>query len=183
MTDWGAHHNDIAQWGLGKDGSGPINVTATGVKPSHKPNSYNCHPHFAVTYTYADGTHLVTTSDGENGNRFIGDEGWIFVNRERIEASDPKLLEEPLPDECRCGSTSRTTTWATSWTASAPASGPSATSRSATARSRSATWRDRPAAGHPAQLGPEAEQFVGPRADKGNAMISREMRSPWRLEV
>ena len=40
---------------------------------------------------------LITTSDGENGNRFIGDRGWIFVNRERIEASDPKLLDEPLP--------------------------------------------------------------------------------------
>ena len=97
MTDWGAHHNDIAQWGLGMDGSGPIAVTASGVKPSGKPNSYNCHPHFAVTYVYGNGARLVTTSDGENGNRFIGDRGWIFVNRERIEASDPKLLEEPLP--------------------------------------------------------------------------------------
>ena len=68
-------------------------------KPSKKPDSYNCHPHFAVTYTYADGTHLITSSDGENGNRFIGDKGWIFVSRERIEASDPKLLKEPLPKD------------------------------------------------------------------------------------
>ena len=52
-----------------------------------------------MTYTYADGAHLVTTSDGENGNRFIGDKGWIFVNRERIEASDKKLLDEPLHGE------------------------------------------------------------------------------------
>jgi hypothetical protein len=35
----------------------------------------------------------------------------------------------------------------------------------------------------PLDWDPAAEKFVGPRADKGNAMISREMRSPWRLEV
>ena len=100
LTDWGAHHNDIAQWGLGMDGSGPVSVTATGIAacPTSR-TSYNCHPHFAVTYRYADGTHLITTSDGENGNRFIGDEGWIFVSRGRIEASDNKLLNEPLHGE------------------------------------------------------------------------------------
>ena len=37
--------------------------------------------------------------------------------------------------------------------------------------------------GIPLDWDPKAERFVGPRADKGNAMLSREMRSPWRLEV
>ncbi len=48
-----------------------------------------------MIYGYENGARLITTSDGENGNRFIGDRGWIFVNRERIEASDPKLLGGP----------------------------------------------------------------------------------------
>jgi predicted dehydrogenase len=183
MTDWGAHHNDIAQWGLGADGSGPISVTATGVEPSHKPNSYNCHPHFAVTYEYSNGARLVTTSDGENGNRFIGEKGWIFVNRERIEASDKKLLDEPLPKDahrlyksddhmgnfmdciqsrkrCICDV--------------------EVGYRSVTVCHIGAIALR---LGIPLSWDPQAERFVGPRAEKGNAMLSREMRSPWRLEV
>jgi predicted dehydrogenase len=98
MTDWGAHHNDIAQWGLGMDHSGPVAVEAEGTPPSSAPNSYNCHPQFKVTYTYANGTKLICQSGGENGIRFEGEDGkWIFVNRGKIEASDEKLLDEPLP--------------------------------------------------------------------------------------
>jgi predicted dehydrogenase len=105
MTDWGAHHNDIAQWGLGMDESGPVAVEGTGDAPSKEPNSYNCHPNFKITYTYANGTQLVCTSGGENGVKFIGEDGkWIFVSRGKIEASDgdaktSKLLTEPLPKD------------------------------------------------------------------------------------
>ncbi|HEV3256031.1 MAG TPA: Gfo/Idh/MocA family oxidoreductase [Gemmataceae bacterium] len=100
MTDWGAHHNDIAQWGLGMDGSGPVAVEAQAEQPSRKPNSYNCHPHFTVTYTYATGTKLLCMSDGPNGIKFAGeDDKWIFVDRGHIKASDAKLLKEPLPKE------------------------------------------------------------------------------------
>jgi predicted dehydrogenase len=110
MTDWGAHHNDIAQWGLGMDASGPIAVEAEGAEPSKEPNSYNCHPTFKVTYTYANGTQLVCShgqlegaADAKerghgNGVLFVGEEGkWIFVSRGQIAASDKKLIEEPLP--------------------------------------------------------------------------------------
>jgi predicted dehydrogenase len=183
LTDWGAHHNDIAQWGLGKDGSGPINITATGVEPSHKPNSYNCHPHFAVTYTYGDGTHLITSSDGENGNRFIGDKGWIFVNRERIEASDPKLIEEPISEGATrlYVSNDHMSNFIDGVrTRKRPICDVEIGYRSVTVCHLGAISLR---LGIPLDWDPEAEKFVGPRADKGNAMISREMRSPWRLEV
>jgi myo-inositol 2-dehydrogenase / D-chiro-inositol 1-dehydrogenase len=183
MTDWGAHHNDIAQWGLGMDDSGPVFVTATGTTPSKKPNCYNCHPHFAVTYIYPNGIRLITTSDGENGNRFIGDRGWIFVNRERIEASDPKLLAEPLPQSAQ----------------RLYMSNDHMGNFMDCIKSRKRCICDVEVGLHsvtvchigaialrlgiPLNWDPTAWRFTGPRADKGNAMLSREMRSPWRLEV
>jgi predicted dehydrogenase len=124
MTDWGAHHNDTAQWALGMDGSGPVAVEALAQAPSKDPHRYDCHPTFTVTYTYADGTKLVcshtqlngapdpkqTTSKGrdgkerqvghDNGVLFVGEGGkWIFVNRGVITASDEKLIQEKLPGD------------------------------------------------------------------------------------
>jgi predicted dehydrogenase len=112
LTDWGAHHNDIAQWGIGADGSGPIAVEGEGEAPSKEPNSYNCHPTFKVTYTYANGVKLLCAHNQlpdaldrkaednkghDNGILFVGEKDqWIFVNRGKISASDKKLIEEPL---------------------------------------------------------------------------------------
>ena len=97
LTDWGAHHNDIAQWGIGADRSGPISVQAYGRGPVIGENCYNIFPEFKVTYVYENGVHLITTNEGENGVKFIGEEGWIFVSRGKLEASDQKLLDDPLP--------------------------------------------------------------------------------------
>jgi predicted dehydrogenase len=97
VTDWGAHHLDIAQWGLNRDESGPIKVESQGVAPDPDPTnrSYNVHTSFDITYTYDDGVTLFCTSKGENGVKFEGENGWIFVSRGRIEASDPAILMEP----------------------------------------------------------------------------------------
>jgi predicted dehydrogenase len=104
MTDWGAHHLDIAQWGLGRDGDGPVKVRAKADLPAADPTfrSYECASSFEVTYTYADGVELIATNEGENGVEFHGENGkWIFVSRGRIGASDPALLEEALPENAK----------------------------------------------------------------------------------
>ncbi|HKB41950.1 MAG TPA: Gfo/Idh/MocA family oxidoreductase [Gemmataceae bacterium] len=116
MTDWGAHHNDIAQWGLGTDEGGPTAVEAEGEEPSKEPNSYNCHPTFKVTYTYASGAKLICSNKQlpdslektqDNGILFVGEDNkWIFVNRSTIFASDgdqkaSKLITEPLPKNAK----------------------------------------------------------------------------------
>jgi predicted dehydrogenase len=95
MTDWGAHHLDIAQWALGMDESGPVRVESQGQLPAGA-RSFNTATEFEVAYDYANGTRLIATHRGENGVRFEGDSGWIFVSRGRIEASNEAILKDPL---------------------------------------------------------------------------------------
>lgn len=74
ITDWGAHHIDIAQWGLGMDGSGPVQVRA--------PESWETAKRGAQL-VYADGT-LLTHVKGK-GVSFYGTEGEVHVNRGKFE--------------------------------------------------------------------------------------------------
>ena len=129
MTDWGAHHIDIAQWALGMDGSGPVGIeTLKATPPSKEPNEFNCHKEFQVQYTYANGVKMIAMSGGgtdagplvdksgnvplvgkdkkprtvgpnENGALFIGEEGTLFVSRGMIAASDKKIIAEPLKED------------------------------------------------------------------------------------
>ena len=96
MTDWGAHHNDVAQWALGMDNSGPVKVTALKGKSPGIDNGYDCHLDFEVVFEYANGVPVHCMSAGENGVRFEGEKGWIFVSRGALKASDQKIIDEPL---------------------------------------------------------------------------------------
>ena len=107
MTDWGAHHNDIAQWGLGMDQSGPVEVEAMGYEPEQRPYCYNHPRNFEITYRYANGSQVVCMGRGENGVLFTGEpikqkgkpdiSRWVFVDRGHIRASNEFILLEPLP--------------------------------------------------------------------------------------
>lgn len=73
VCDWGAHHLDIAQWGLGMDESGPVEV-----RPPDDPNAKN-----GGVLTYANGV-TVHHVDGF-GAHFFGEGGEVKVNRGQFE--------------------------------------------------------------------------------------------------
>ncbi len=109
MTDWGAHHNDIVRWALGLDG--PVAVEGK-VLVEPVPGGYNTPPEFEAELVWPNGVrHIVktTTADspfGEildpagqrNGIKFEGSDGWLWVNRGNLSASDDEIYMTPLPD-------------------------------------------------------------------------------------
>jgi predicted dehydrogenase len=107
LTDWGAHHVDIATWGAGLTETGPVwidPVTAehpvrfeNGMPTEH--DRYNTATKFVINATFADGPELVIRSDPGNGVLFEGTEGRIFVNRGKLTGKPVEdLATRPLPD-------------------------------------------------------------------------------------
>ena len=96
MTDWGAHHIDIAQWAIN---SLPVEISGKGTIPKIE-NGYNVAIEFAADIRYANGTELVVRNEGRSGIMFEGDKGRIFVNR-AVLAGKPviELKDNPLPRE------------------------------------------------------------------------------------
>ncbi|MDX9754205.1 MAG: Gfo/Idh/MocA family oxidoreductase [bacterium] len=93
VTDWGAHHLDIMQWGLGMDGSGPLSVEGTAAV---KPGVYNTFTSFDFTFEYPNDIKVYFNSKGGNGVTFHGPKGSIFVSRGQIKSDPEDLLKEPL---------------------------------------------------------------------------------------
>ena len=106
MTDWGAHHVDIAQWAIGMDKSGPVSVQGTAKHPvplkdgmPTVDNRYNVATEFNVVCQFPNDVEMVITSSGDNGILFEGTEGRFFVNRGKIEGKPvDQLKDKPLPE-------------------------------------------------------------------------------------
>lgn len=89
LLDWVGHHVDIALWTLGLDGTGPVKVEGTGKKGNHA--FFNTYTEYNYQGTFADGRVIEVRSDF-GGTKFTGENGWIHVDRGKLEASDRELL-------------------------------------------------------------------------------------------
>jgi len=94
FTDWGAHHVDIATWALGQDkeGMGPVEFDGSDAVHPVKfkdglptiDDRWNTAHDFSIQCRFENGTEMIISSRVDNGIKFEGTKGRIFVNRAKI---------------------------------------------------------------------------------------------------
>lgn len=112
MTDWGAHHVDVAHWVLNAADTGPVSLFGAGSHPvplEHgnptRDDMYNVATNFCVVSKFQGGVELIITDTEEgfeNGVLIEGDKGRIFVNREKLTGKAvEELKDHPLSEEIK----------------------------------------------------------------------------------
>jgi predicted dehydrogenase len=97
ITNWGAHHMDIAQWALGQELGGPTTINARAHFMSD--DQWTVHHDYHIELMYPNGVQVILDNKFENGLLFEGDAGTIFCARgsEKVTASDPNGAAGPSP--------------------------------------------------------------------------------------
>ncbi len=179
LTDWGAHLLDGAQWGNDSEHTGPVEVEGKGV--FLRDGLYDTAKEYRIEYKYADGVRLIVTS-GNPSLRFEGSEGWIgnIGWRGKLQAEPKNILDSVIgPNEIHLY-----------------------TCRAGEQRNFLDCVKSRKDCYFPPQIGhrcftvahignismllgrklkwdPDKERFIND--EQANRMLSRSMRSPWRL--
>jgi predicted dehydrogenase len=178
ITDWGGHHPDIAQWGMGTELTGPVAIE-NGQATWAREKIWNTATDFHFEAVYASGVRMIVSSRVRGGVTFQGSDGWVWVNRGAIETGPATLLDyEPAENEIRlprspghmrnfidCVKSRKE-----------PVAPIEQAHRSITvAHLGNIALR----LGRNVKWDPAAEKFIGD--EKANEMLSRPMRKPWSL--
>ena len=109
LTDWGAHHIDIAMWALAANGQSNniLSIDGTAKHPVEfkdgvpvENDRYNTASEFMFTAQIEGGVEIVIRHDTDNGCLIEGDKGRIFVNRRKLNGKPAEdLKENPLPED------------------------------------------------------------------------------------
>jgi len=104
LMDWVGHHVDIAHWGMGAEYTGPVEIEGTGEFP--RDGVWNTATRYRIDTRYANGIPMVIAGghadvcDGNLGAKWIGEDGWVWVDRSGIDAEPKSLLDEQIgPNE------------------------------------------------------------------------------------
>ena len=178
LTDWGAHHLDIAQWGLGMDTSGPVAIrNATGKFEDHP--IYDTATEFYFECEYGNGVRLICSTSERPGVVFEGRDGWAWANRGTHEVSARGLLTEALG--ARAIRLYRSDNHVTNFIDSCFSRKPTVAPIEAAHRSVTIAHLANIAmlTGRALQWDPATERIAGDAA--ASAMLGRPYRAPWKL--
>lgn len=191
---WGAHPLDIAQWGLDMDHTSPVRYEGTGLLPP-KRKLFDTLESFDVHCEYASGVRLSLSGlrvaaprldrmgirYHSEGVRFVGESGWIQVDREALIASDRRLQDKNVEVGANEKRLPRATSHARNFldcmrSRATPISPMAAAVRSDTIShlGNAALRLERPIAWDPV-----AEKVVGD--DEAERMLDRPVRAAWNL--
>ncbi len=112
ITGWGAHHIDSVHWGMGTESSGPVEIWCDKVEFATG-GLWDVHGIFKTGAKYSNGVTMIVSNEFQNGIKFVGTDGWIFVSRgdyqvtgsdpgakseqaKKLDASDPKILTSAI---------------------------------------------------------------------------------------
>jgi len=193
ITGWGAHHVDIAHWGMGTEYTGPIEIEGKAEFPTK--GLWNVHGPYHIEAKYANGATLIIDNNFPTGIRFEGPDGWIYVSRgsakvtasdpatrfgKALEASDPKILNSKIgPNEYHAHPS---TDHHLDWLKSIQTRQPAATNPEQAHRATSTCILGWIAMrlGRKLRWDPVKETFPGD--DQANAMLSRPQRAPYGID-
>jgi predicted dehydrogenase len=104
LMDWVGHHCDIAHWGCGFDNTGPLEIEGHGEFPP--PDAvWNTSTKYRIELKYP-GDVAMTIAGGykeiRSGTKWIGTDGWVWVDRDGFEASNENWRDmKQLPESER----------------------------------------------------------------------------------
>jgi predicted dehydrogenase len=177
FADFGAHHYDIAQWGMNADSTGPVRIIVPGPTADGTPRRVA--QQRGLVLEYADGIRV--EHGGRNGITFHGTDGTIWVDRGGLEASDEAMLKDPLGagEIAMPRHRGHLDNWISCIrTGDKPVANEEVGHRTASMNQLAVIGYE---AGESLQWNPKAERFVGDNAANGNARLARATREGWQV--
>jgi myo-inositol 2-dehydrogenase / D-chiro-inositol 1-dehydrogenase len=192
ITGWGAHHIDIAHWGMDTEYGGPVELEAIAEFP--KSGLWDVHGPFHVKASYANGAVVYISEKYPNGIKFLGEDGWIWVTRgqykpgslgpgkprsEVLDASNLEWLRDGIKANELHLHKSPNNDHHLDWLTSIKTRQPPATNAEIGHRSCSACLiaHDAMKLDRPLKWDPSAEHYVNDEA--ANKLLSRPQRAPY----
>ncbi len=177
VAGWGAHPLDILDWAHGSDDVVPVEYEGTGTVPTE--GLFDTITTWDVSCRYADGVPMAFRSGPTDLTKFVGSEGWVAISRGGIDAEPKSLLTSVIaPHETRLvESVNHGQNFVDSMRTRTPAASPVESAVRSDTISHLSDIAVR--TGRRVQWDPGQETIIGD--ETARRMLSRPMRSPWRL--